>query len=322
MLNKKIFAYSLLLFGFSSLFAMSGEKNYSFDEIEEKYPSEEYFVGVGHASNLSNAESSAKLSICQILGEKIAGEQETFQYSSSDGKEESSLTMNINETVLFNHITGIEIKESFQKSDGNFFAIAVLNKKNAANYYSTLAKQNGNKIAELIDHAQKVSPSFEAVKILQEAAKQAEENQYNLDLLFAIDQTKAKMTFVPYISLQNVQILLNQNAKELKVKIEVDGDKNELIQKAIENSLVEQGISVVNEGGNYLLKAQFSSMQLDSLDGVNNFVRYNFNYSLEENKTQKIVKSSNTSGREGHKTFEGAENRCYSKVKLFIEENL
>ncbi len=81
------------------------------------------------------------------------------------GKQESSLSININETVLFQHITGIEIKETWQEKSGEWFAVAVLNKKKASDYYSSLAKEQGQKIQALITKAKFSAPSLDSANV-------------------------------------------------------------------------------------------------------------------------------------------------------------
>lgn len=61
------------------------------------------------------------------------------------GKQESSLSININETVLFQHITGIEIKETWQEKNGEWFAVAVLNKKRPVTIILPLQKNRDKK---------------------------------------------------------------------------------------------------------------------------------------------------------------------------------
>lgn len=155
----------MCLSAFAAVFAGGKSDSLSYKKLEKKYPQSEYFFSLGHGASLSNAESSAKLGICQSLGETLSGEQKTFQSDSSLGKQESSLSININETVLFQHITGIEIKETWQEKSGEWFAVAVLNKKKASDYYSSLAKEQGQKIQALITKAKFSAPSLDSANV-------------------------------------------------------------------------------------------------------------------------------------------------------------
>lgn len=135
----------MCLSAFAAVFAGGKSDSLSYKKLEKKYPQSEYFFSLGHGASLSNAESSAKLGICQSLGETLSGEQKTFQSDSSLGKQESSLSININKTVLFQHITGIEIKETWQEKSGEWFAVAVLNKKRPVTIILPLQKNRGKK---------------------------------------------------------------------------------------------------------------------------------------------------------------------------------
>lgn len=318
--KKNFLAFCMCFSAFAAVFAGGKSDSLSYKKLEKKYPQSEYFFSLGHGASLSNAESSAKLGICQSLGETISGEQKTFQSDSSLGKQESSLSININETVLFQHITGIEIKETWQEKNGDWFAVAVLNKKKAGDYYSSLAKEQGQKIQSLITKAKFSVPSLESAELADQAYKMALENQYNLNLLSAIDRFQFQKLSMPYISTANLALTAKEIASSVKVSVYVDGDKNEILKNALESALLKKGMSVVSQGESFRIQGTFSYEQVTSLDSANVFVRYNFASPVIEIASGSVVKPFTLQGREGHVSKEEAVNRCITRICQKIKE--
>lgn len=311
---KKAHFVSVFLFFCGAICFCGGRNEISFEKIEKKYPSNEYFYAFGEGATLDNAESSAKLGICQILGEAISGEQKTFQSDSSSGERKSSLSTDVSETVSFSNVAGIEIKETRRIKGGDWFCVAVLNKKNAWNYYSALAKKNGAEVQNMLLKAMMTEGSFDAVEFAENAVFLAQENQVNLDLLSAIDFPQSKIFVVPYGSLEKVKIAAKKISGSVKVKINVRGDRQNRIKDALHEFYSKRGISTVEAGENYFVDAVFTAEEIPSLDGINTFVRYTFSAPLAEAASKNIVRPFSMSGREGHISLDTAESRCVSKV--------
>lgn len=304
-----------------ALFAGGKGESFSFEQVEKKYPSASYLWALGQGASLENATSSAKLSLCQSLGESIRGEQKTSLYSDSKGVEDSSMEISVDEAVLFEHITGIVIKETWRedKGKGSWIALAVLDKKDAAEYYSKLAVQKDKEISSLIFKAEEVFPSFDALSLFEEALSLAQDNQYNLDLLMALNRTKYMMTSMSYGSAQKVNLLYKDKAGGISVKVSVVGDSEDLVRSALIEKLRSKGVSVVESKAIYEINAVVKLEEQSSLDAKNTYARYSFSAPLTQGGST-IVKPFNITGREGHLNLEQAYRRCYIKIVSRIAE--
>lgn len=314
---KKYITAVLISFSAVFLLAARGRKDvFSFEALEKKYPSSQYITGTGQGASLASASGAAKLSICQTLGESLKGQQNVQESSYSTGDQDSSLKISVNETVLYEHITGIEVKENYRTKSGEWICAAVLNKKDAEAYYSRLARENDSKISELVSRAVNSGASFESLELMNQAVRLAEDNQYNLDILLALTKKRPLMT---YGTVQSVMLKAKDMAKEISVSITVNNDKDGQVLGAFVKYFSEKGISVVKEKALFLIRADISLENTQSPDQKNIFVRYILNAPVFDS-SENTVKSFNINGREGHVTYEQAVQRCYKKICQRIEE--
>lgn len=300
-------------------FAKGRNDSISFEQLEKKYPSSQYIVGTGQGASLANAQGAAKLSICQTLGETLKGQQVISQASSSDGSESSSMEINVDESVLFEHITGIQAKESWQTKGGDWISVCVLDKKEAAGYYQKAARENDGKISLLVSQAEKSSPSLESVELMEQVVGMAQENQYNLDLLRAISLNQYALTSMLYGSVQELRLKQNQLASSVTVKVSVQNDKDGSVYGALVSALTSRGITVADGNSLYSINATVSIEETPSLDSKNVYMRYAFDSPVVY-ADGSVAKPFNISGREGHLTAEQARQRCYSKICARIAE--
>ena len=319
-MKKTLFSIVFVL-AVLSAFAGGKKDSLSFEQLEKKYPSSQYIVALGQGANLANAQSSAKMSICQTLGETLKGESLASQTSKSDGTDSSSLKIDVNETVLFEHITGIELKENWQTNGGkgDWICVAVLDRKQASSYYAKLAKENDLKILELTNQADKKGAGFESLELYENAVSMAEENQYNLDLLLALNQSAYRQTVMLYGSVQSLETKQKNLASKLKVLVKIENDSDGMIASAFKTSLLKRGISVVEDNADYFIEGTVNFEPVDSLDGKNVFVRYSLDCPLTDS-AKNVIKPYNFSGREGHLSLTQAKQRAYVKIATEIRQ--
>lgn len=310
---KRFFLAAVLCSLAFALFAKGRQDGFSFEQVEKKYPSSQYITGIGQGASLANAESAAKLSICQTLGETLKGQQVISQSSSSDGSENSYMEINVDESVLFEHITGIQTKDSYQTKDGGWISVCVLDKKEAALYYQKAARENDSRISLLVSQAEKASPSLESVELMEQAVGIAEDNQYNLDLLRAINLSQYTLTSMLYGSVQALRIRQSELASAVTVRVSVQNDKDGSVLGALLSALSAKGVSVVEGDSLYSINAAVTIEQTASLDSQNVYMRYTFDSPIVS-ADGGIAKPFNISGREGHRTEQQARQRCYSKI--------
>lgn len=334
---KKIFLFLLLAI---PMFAFAKKAKWV-DSPESSYPSNDYIVGVGSGEDRSSAETAAKVALCQILGEKIVAEQNTFQASDSNGNDFAKLDISIQEKVLFEKIVGIKIKETcsdketksvFEKGKYKnkkvnvYYALAVLKKSEAILYYSSKVNDASSKISELIAKANENKTTLQSVALMHKAVKLAEENEYNVEILSAVQGMRA---LVSYGNVQNVKNQKTELAKLVTVSVNVTGDDSGKILSAFQSLLKEIGFSIVKtKEYNHILNVSVSFEELDNSKLAKDtktgssyeYVRYNLVSELKTVSDENVILPYECNGREGHTSISQAKTRAIQKIVKRISE--
>ena len=284
--------------------------------IESLYPAAEYFTGTGSGANRQNAESAAKLALCQSLGESISGNQQTFLTSSSTGSEQSELAISVNETVLFEHITGIVIRDCVQDKKGTYTALAVLNKAEATDYYSTKARKNDLEIQELVLQATSNSTDYNSIALMDKAVAIAKDNQYNLDLLSVINPSRSKSLLMSYGSVNQLELKKRGLAEKIVFFVKVQDDIDGRIFAALTEKLSQKGYSISADykTAAYCINAK-ATFEKPVINKDNNyFVRYTLDCPVIDPLSGRIVAPFNFTGREGAPDAKQASSRALVKL--------
>ena len=323
------FVMGFLCTAHAALFA-GGKADVSLNAAQKKYPESEYVSAIGTGRDRKSAESDAKLALSQILGESIKAEQVTTQYADSTGRDEATIASVINEKAVFDHITGIVIKETVaDKTTGIVHALAVLDRKQAGNFYFAKVNDANAHVASLLSKATAGKGTVESLGYLRDAQEIAADNQYNYDLLCVISPAQGRMASVSYLSPQAVRAKRTELAAALRIQIRVqggqgtDGAQRNRVRTAFSSALTAQGATVVADddaAATHALSAELLFAPAESPDPAYVFVRYTLNATLTEFSTSKEIPYTLT-GREGHVTDAQAKNRALIKLESTVKEN-
>ena len=322
MAKKNLLALLILFFGLEILTAGGKSDSFFFDSIDTKYPSSSYVIGIGSGATRQNAESSAKLSLCQNLGESISGTQEVFVSSDTQGSDQGSLSLLVNESVLFEHITGITIKDCVQDKKGNFTALAVLDRNEASSFYTSRARESDVQICNLVKKAQDAQGSFESITLMEQAITLAEDNQYNLELLRAVNTSGTRTLMMNYGSVSELKIKKNNLAKELSVFVEIKGDDDLRITQTICTQISKKGARVVSQKSDAIFCVEgtvsFEEASMPNNNGF--FLRYNLVSPLTKIEDGSVILPYSCSGREGHTLQSQVKARTITKICTRVSE--
>jgi len=226
------------------------------DSSQSKYPSDDYLTAVGEGINRDRASKNAIANLVQIFSVNIRAETKTL---SKAVKEESvlgvtlestsSLQSNI-ETETEQTIAGVEIKESWLSPTGEYYALAVLQKRNAAQNLMESIIELDKKTQELINYSQQEAPnailSLNALRTSRDL--QVTREMANLQLKYI-----SGSGILNDLSRQDIEQLIRHRLATLKVSVNSD-DKN-----ALQAELSGLGVTVVDQ----------SSVQISSLVDIN-----------------------------------------------------
>ena len=289
-------------------------------EIQKNYPDSEYISAVGSGKDRTSAESNAKLALSQILGESISAEQVTMQYADSKGREEGVISSVVNEKAVFDHITGIVIKENYaDKKTKTHYALAVLNRKESGNYYFSRANEATLHIQDLVSRAQKSRGKIESLTYINDAINASSEIAYDVNLLSVINPAQGRIVRAAYQSPQTLRAKRAELASVITVSVTVQNDSDNRIRAAFVSALRDKGVTVVDAGGAYVINATLSFEPVDVGDAQYTFVRYTLHAPMTEKATGNTLVPYTLTGREGHVTESQAKNRAVIKIAETIK---
>lgn len=325
-MRQLIFGAAIVFFVANAMLFAGGKADISLDRAQKKYPQRDYISAIGTGRDRKSAESNAKLALSQVLGESITAEQVATQYADSTGRDEATIASVINEKAMFDHLTGIVIKETAKDKAGTYSALAVLDRKEAGNYYFAKVNAANAQVTDLLSKAQASKGKLDSIALLTSALETATDNEYNYDLLCVINPAQGRLASVSYKSPQAVRAKRAELAQAVRVWIRVTGEtaqQQTRVRTAFSSALSAQGITVVSEddaAATHALTAELHFAPAESPDPAYQFVRYTLNAVLTEFSTRKEVPYALT-GREGHLTDAQAKNRALIKIESDIAEN-
>ncbi|GHV46503.1 hypothetical protein AGMMS49546_34620 [Spirochaetia bacterium] len=201
-------------------------------------------------------------------------------------------------------------------SDGTVYVNARMNRRECAARYSAMIGENDKVIGLLKQEAERSPASFDAFESLIFALNVAELTDNFQTLLEVLDASAASKRPV-YGNANTVRTLAQNAAKSIVITIQVDGDVNSRISKALAAYFTRKGFRTNISGSNsYLLSA---ALELEDVDSANRnkFVRYLLTASIANNEGREVFSYSGN-GREGHASVSAARQRVLRVVEASI----
>lgn len=229
------------------------------DNSQQKYPSKYYLTAVGEGSSRVRASKNAMTNLAEIFSVSIRAETKSL---SKAIKEESSLGVTLEstsslqrniETKTEQTIEGVEIKESWLSPTGEYYTLAVLQKRNAAQNLMESILELDKNTQELIDYSRQTAPnSILALNALRTAR----------DLQITRKMSNSQLKYINGSGLlndfsrQDIEELIRNRLASLQISVEHESNDN---KNALQAGLSSLGITV----------AEQSSLQIASVMDMN-----------------------------------------------------
>ena len=315
----------------SVVFAMAdtaqGEQPEWVTSPQKAFPQSQYLSAVGMGKNTVDAENSAIASIGKIIKQNVSSKVVTTEKDavSSSGFSSSSSTLDeIIETYsVVDALVGVKIHEFWWGDDGYVYALAYLNKSEAALYYSKKISDNENLIQDRLSFAGNRKGTFEAFAAVQKAVRAAEENNQYMDILNAVQSSAYRAKKLSYGSEARVKEAAYETAMTISIDVSVSGTDDSRIANAVMLMLSSYGFKTkpadeINTAP-YVIEADVEFMDVPS--ERNKYVRYVFNAALKEVSSGKILLPYSENKREGHTSASEAQQKALRTLEKSIVEN-
>jgi len=217
------------------------------DNAKISYPENDYLTAVGQASKRSRAGTNAKANLAEIFYVNVRAESTSLTEATKDESalgvtmESSTSLQRSIQTETDQAMSGVKIKESWLSPSGEYYALAVLAKRQAAMSLNESIMDLDNSTAELIDYSIKTAPnSIASINALREARDEQMARQLaNLQL------KQVSVSGVPTdISSKKIERLIAKKLASMQVAVEIDSDKH---TKTVQSGLAQLGVKVVGQ---------------------------------------------------------------------------
>lgn len=276
-----------------------------------------YLTGVGVGSDDNSAIEDAKSQLIKVLNQKIEATEKVKTYANSK-TEFSEYSQDIKTVSAIKELSGLKIVEKYYDNNNQVFALAVLERQDAADYYAKLVKKNNSQITEYLEYAKSNPQKFQSLVYANKTLKLSNEIDYYVDLIFLIAAPFEVDTSVSYKNQTELIAEVEKIKAKIPIQIKVEGDEKKTFETAIKKDFEKLGILCTDqELCPYTLIAKIKIQNPDSPDEKHFFCNYEYTVELVSAKSEQVFNYS-TYGRAGHINKQGAIN----KAKVMITNDL
>ena len=204
------------------------------DNAQSLYPNSQYLTAVGEASNRNLSSKNAKVNLAEIFSVNIRSESKLLTQAI---KTESRLGMTLEstnalqkkiETETQQTIQGVEIKESWLSPNGDYYTLAVLNKRTATqNLMQSIADLDEQTQGYIKYSVQTAPNAILALNALRSARDlQVTRNMLNLQLTYV-----SGSGLLNDLSQSDIEQLIQRKLASLKVS--VVGEQPQILQSEL-----------------------------------------------------------------------------------------
>lgn len=296
------------------------------DSWEKKYSGTIYLGAVGSGKTEDAAVTDAYNSLAAYFGVSVDSKTTTYTGSrtwNGYGKSASTEVTNFQSeavvSINIENIAGVTIKEKWS-GDGEYYALALLDRASAALYYINQAED----AASTISYYQTIDPSslsFRAIGSVQ-GLKDVALSYYEAVKILSVLAPDKVRTLPQLPSDSEILSLIDSFTYELGVSVAGSSDDWYMISGNVYDALSEAGITPSRSEARYELIDELSLSETTLPGNPLKFVKYSLTLKIIDNESGKYVFSWTASGREGQMTYSAAKERAFTALNKKIKNEL
>lgn len=251
------------------------------DNAKATYPGSDYLTAVGQASKRDRAGQNATANLAEIFYVDVRAETNTITEATKTDSaigvtmESSTLLQRNIQTKTDQALSGVQIKESWLSPSGDYYALAVLQKRQAAMSLNESIMDFDQSTADLINFSINTAPNtIVSVNALRAARdEQLARQMANLQL------KQVSVSGVPTeISTRKIEQLIAQKLATMQVAVDIDSETH---AKTVQSGLAKLGVNVV-ESANVVVSADMDITDPSLINGWY-WLRGSYELSISEN---------------------------------------
>ena len=297
------------------------------DNPSAVYDKDSYITAVGTGKDRKTAEASAINALASIFGQSVSAEtkssKDVAEFHGAQGQNyqgRTSISQDISLHTSIKSLINAEIKLTWNAPDGTYYALALIDKYDAANYYSREIVKLHDDITDLTSSPDDESPLSACMNHKNALTLAEKQNEY-MSILTVLNSADAMLVEDKIISPNKVKKALNQLQQKVPIHISIEGttgDWNNKIQKVFAGKLQNYGFKTTPKESRYELICTIEMYEYKLPGNPNKMVKYTLNAVLLDNEESLELSPYYAEGQTGFQTLEGAVDRAY----MLLEKKL
>lgn len=282
------------------------------------YPESRYLVAVGAGDTRRAAENSAAANLSRIFEAHIQSDERLLDKTRETSKSiERSTDFTSDVNILSSQtLYNIQHAEAWKDDKGRYHAVAYLERRETATIYRDKVDEQTTRVNFLLASAATTDDLLKKYATLRTANRHATEADSLLRQLKVIHSPSIPDS-TPSYSINKLRKALADTAKQINVKIKVDGDDQNRMTHTLEAFITRYGFvvgmpTVLDIGGSVAVT------DTGERDQGLVFVRYELSLQIKDAE-RNILVSINDKGREAHKSLNQAQVRSFRTLENAIK---
>ncbi|WP_294428496.1 LPP20 family lipoprotein [uncultured Treponema sp.] len=298
------------------------------------YPKSAYLIGIGTAAQKRSAQIDAINELVSMFGQNISSATNAshrMEMAQSAGlvahSEAAALEQDLLREVNQNDVIAVEIPEFFEsKSEGKFYALAVMSREKGTQIYSGMIEKNQNEISSIIKQisSEKEPNTLLNFSRLDFAEEVAQINEGYLKRLVVLNPSAAKK-FDSISTPVQIHKMKTEMAEKIPICVKLSNeseDSDGRVTKAFQEVMSSFGFNTTN-GSNerYVIDCKIHFNQSASSNAQTQFCEYALEASLNDTFSGETLIPLSITGREGSPTYQNAQIRAKQKIIARIKSD-
>jgi hypothetical protein len=220
------------------------------DNARSRYPASAYLYAVESADTRRLAETRAQAALARQFNLSVASTERAARSLTRENgatHESASVSERVNTTSDVSDIIGLQT-QVWAAPDGTIWALALLDRREAASRYAERIAQNEAGVQTLLTDAAGAGATFDACEAANRAANLARQTERFLDILSVLDERRAEALKPTYGGAPAVEAAAGKIAAGIGIAVEVQGPAAGHIAQDFAACFDEQGYKTAGAG--------------------------------------------------------------------------
>jgi hypothetical protein len=282
------------------------------------YPEARYLVAVGEGDTRRAAENAAAANLARIFEAHIESDERLIDQTRETDKSLERITDFTTDINILSAQTlyNIQHAEAWKDSTGRYHAVAYLERNETARIYRDKISEQSATIQFLLAQTGQTDDLLKKYATLRAVARHTAENQILLRQLKVI-HPPSMLNSAPNYSENTIRKALADTAKQIRVHIDIAGDRNQRITACIEDLITRYGF-IISRPAVLNINGRIEINDTGERKANLAFVRYELNVQIKDAAGNMLV-SLSEKGREGHLSLPDARIRAFRTLEHAIK---